>query len=191
MILFDCDRDFSSKELKHALSYCDGYGFAVKFVDDDNEKINSLQKSFVLEQRQKMDLAEELRLLYVAMTRARNILVMSGVKNISQIQKIEDEYDVLNKKNYIDLALGVLDDKAQNCLKFGKDYLFEDEQNFYSIELFCSGESENEQKEQIPAIFSKPNDNMVKQLNQYINFDYSHKNSINLCQKKFGFKPCI
>lgn len=183
VILFDCDRDFSSKELNHALSYCDGYGFAVKFVDDDNEKINSLQKSFVLEQRQKMDLAEELRLLYVAMTRARNILVMSGVKNISQIQKIEDEYDVLNIKNYIDLVLGVLDDKAQNCLKFGKDYLFEDEQNFYSIELFCSGESENEQKEQIPAIFSKPNDNMVKQLNQYINFDYSHKNSINLCQK--------
>ena len=182
VILFDCDKDFSSKEQRNALSYCEGCGFGVKFVDDNNEKIESLQKRFIIERNQKNEMAEELRLLYVAMTRAKNVLIMSGVKKLSAISTIEDEVDVFENRNYIDLILGVLKD-AQGHISLGKDYLFEDDKNYYSVELFHSGIVDEEQQEQPTAIFSKPNDNMLKQLSQYINFNYSHNNSINLCQK--------
>lgn len=182
VILFGCEyRLFSNRSQK--IAYSPNYGFATKYVDDEGVEYDSPQNEYINDKARQQAIAEELRLLYVGMTRAKNTLVLSGNCDFEKVEKIVDNEDVRAKTNYLDWILGSLDEKSISCIRLSTNSLVEDDDNFYSVELYSDdGKKQTAHKKQTP-ILSKGMTEIEKQLNQYINFDYSHKNSINLCQK--------
>ena len=182
VILFGCEHElFSSRPQK--FGYSPNFGFATKYVDDEGVEYNSPQYEYIKNKTRQQEIAEELRLLYVGMTRAKNTLILSGNCDFEKVENIVDNEDVRAKTNYLDWVLGSLDEKSISCIRLSTNSLVEDDDNFYSVELYSDdGKKQTAHEKQTP-ILSKGMTEIEKQLNQYINFDYSHKNSINLCQK--------
>lgn len=182
VIMFECEHQMNSNRASK-LNFHSNYGFALKYVDDEFKELDSPQAEFVLGKKREQALAEELRLLYVAMTRAKNTLVICGVCDFESVEKIVDDQDVFDKKSYLDLILGALDDNSISCIRFEQNSCVQNEENFYSVELF-EGSGEIAQKhEQHTPVLSAGSTEIEKQLNDYINYNYLHKNSVNLSQK--------
>ncbi len=106
-------RDLSERMLMHK----DGLIGVDQIDPDQNTMMSSLPKIIVQQKKKREMLAEEIRLLYVALTRARDRLYMSGTrKKSSDIQgqsisnpgwKIE-ESELLSCKNSLDLLEAVI-----------------------------------------------------------------------------------
>ena len=182
VILFGCEHElFSSRPQK--FGYSPSFGFATKYVDDEGVEYNSPQYEYIKNKTRQQEIAEELRLLYVGMTRAKNTLVLSGNCDFEKVEKIVDNEDVRAKTNYLDWVLGSLDEKSISCIRLSSNSLVKNNDDFYSVELYSDdGQKQTAHEKQTP-ILSKGMAEIEKQLNQYINFNYSYKNSINLCQK--------
>lgn len=182
VILFSCEHKLFSQR-GEKLAYSPAFGFATKYVDDAGVEYASVEHEFVKRNNLQQELAEELRLLYVGMTRAKNTLVLSGTCEFEKIEQIQDDEDVFSKSCYLDLILGALDEKTISNIRLSSDCIVQDEQNYYCVELFCQDSNQQAVREKTLPILSKGSSDIAKQLNAYIKFDYSHKNSINLCQK--------
>lgn len=184
VFLFGCEHELYLGGTTKKLNYSPNFGFATKYVDDDGVEYNSPQYEFIKTKNHQEEIAEELRLLYVALTRAKNTLVLCGICDFEKVEKIDDDDDVRSKTNYLDLILGSLDEKTITNIGRSASSLVVDENNFYSVELFVENdEQKREEQEKNMPILSRGSKEIVEQLNRYINFNYSHKNSINLCQK--------
>jgi ATP-dependent helicase/nuclease subunit A len=87
-IIADVGGEFNLMDLKERIVLSDRLGFGMKYVDDDNVLNTTVARSAVeLDLRKKL-IAEEIRLFYVAMTRAKERLMFSiSTENVAK--KIE------------------------------------------------------------------------------------------------------
>lgn len=183
VILFGCEHELFVGGKGKKLTHHPHFGLALNYVDDDMVEYASPQFQFIQDSKHKQEFAEELRLLYVAMTRAKNTLILSGLVDFEKVEKLYDEYDILGKNNYLDLVLGCLDEKILSSIHFHKNSLIENDTDFYSVELFEDDLETSQKGEQTTPVLSAGSKEIEKQLNDYINFNYLYKNSINISQK--------
>ena len=93
------------------------YGLAIKLVDNDKELSVKTHIAKLIKREQMQDiLAEKIRLLYVAMTRAKDILCFSAFGDAST-EKTAQRYAVIPgdlnlAKTYLDLIYGCLDPES-------------------------------------------------------------------------------
>ena len=77
-----------------------------KTILEKDENGNLVEKTISLEDEQKLNDAEEERVLYVAMTRAKDVLILSTVKNVpEQIDDIRDHTIPLSLEDLDDLVI--------------------------------------------------------------------------------------
>ncbi|MEZ0536421.1 helicase-exonuclease AddAB subunit AddA [Caldicellulosiruptoraceae bacterium PP1] len=121
VILAGCGKNFNLSDLNNSVLLHKELGIATDIVDTNlGVKMDSFYKQMIKEQLRKENISEELRLLYVALTRAREKLIIVGLaKNLSKCfenwikkastneDKIKD-YEVLTSKNYLDLIVPCL-----------------------------------------------------------------------------------
>lgn len=117
VILANCDKKFNFKSDDSNISLHQDLGFGPRVIDFENSlRFDSLYKNKIDKKQKKEQIAEEMRLLYVAMTRAKEKLIISArVKdfeksrsnweNIVKYKGAVSDIDVLNSKNYLDWIL--------------------------------------------------------------------------------------
>lgn len=182
VVMFGCEHELSAGAKANRLARSSNFGLALKYVDDENMEFNSPQHQFVCEKKRAQEFAEELRLLYVAMTRAKNTLVICGACDFCDVEMIDGDH-VEAKTNYLDLILGSLDESVISRIRHNQNTYVEDDQNFFCVELFEGGTSSGQEWDEKTPILSSGSKQIEKQLNDYINFKYLYNNSINLSQK--------
>ena len=106
-------KNFNKQDLRESILLDEELGMASPYLDQETRiKYPSLQLSAIKEKMEEENQAEELRLLYVAMTRAEEKLIMTGVvKNLASYMekhpvnediKIED---IRGAKSYLDFIM--------------------------------------------------------------------------------------
>lgn len=106
---------------------------------------------------------DEIMLLYVAMTRAKNHLYIMGEGIIENILSINEADDVFQAKTYIDIILGVYGEKIKNqeiknSKAFEFNYIQELENPFHQTE----------------TLIQKDNDELTEKIRNYLTFEYKH-----------------
>lgn len=84
-IVANLDKRFNHDHLKSDLIISDKIGIGLKYIDSDSRaKIPSIIKKIANIEKTNSNISEELRVLYVALTRAKDFLYMVGYKEDSQ-----------------------------------------------------------------------------------------------------------
>lgn len=81
VFLVDADHGFNNKELRSNVIVDPHVGVGIQYVDSHNVKFDTPQRAIVKESLQTAQRAEDLRLLYVALTRAQQRLIITGSFN--------------------------------------------------------------------------------------------------------------
>ena len=113
VFLSSIQKNFNKQDLRESILLDEELGMASPYLDQETRiKYPSLQLSAIKEKMEEENQAEELRLLYVAMTRAEEKLIMTGVvKNLASYMekhpvnediKIED---IRGAKSYLDFIM--------------------------------------------------------------------------------------
>lgn len=99
-------KDFNKDEYKSNVLFDDTYGIIIDEVDSNNKLIT---KTLSLEKLKQKDISEKIRLLYVALTRAREkmIIVMPNIENDKELGNIVSDYDRLNYTNFAKMVISV------------------------------------------------------------------------------------
>ncbi len=99
-------KDFNKDEYKSNVLFDDTYGIIIDEVDTNNKLIT---KTLSLEKLKQKDISEKIRLLYVALTRAREkmIIVMPNINNDKELGDIVSDYDRLNYTNFAKMVISV------------------------------------------------------------------------------------
>ena len=99
-------KDFNKDEYKSNVLFDDTYGIIIDEVDTNNKLIT---KTLSLEKLKQKDISEKIRLLYVALTRAREkmIIVMPNTSNDKELGDIVSDYDRLNYTNFAKMVISV------------------------------------------------------------------------------------
>lgn len=128
VILADAGRNFLKKRVQTAdLEVDKKFGLAIKNYDKSERKFyNSIFNQIIKKSIKKKEIGESLRLLYVALTRAKNKLLISGTlpKCVGNFNFDEDYLSV--EPTYMNYILGAIDGKKID----GTEIEFVGEENF-------------------------------------------------------------
>ena len=99
-------KDFNKDEYKSNVLFDDTYGIIIDEVDTNNKLIT---KTLSLEKLKQKDISEKIRLLYVALTRAREkmVIVVPNTNNDKELGDIVSDYDRLNYTNFAKMVISV------------------------------------------------------------------------------------
>lgn len=175
-IVFVCNmgKDFNKKPKVSNIQISKTGKMATKFFDvETNQEHSSVFFESIKKENRKTDFAEQLRLLYVALTRAKNHLYIVGTTDFYNIETLEDKCDILNQKDYLSLILGALDKKILEKIKLYGNYQSEDNELSICVENFDAiGEDVLSKDKKVLKVENQ----YVDELASYIEFDYKSNN---------------
>ena len=113
VFLSSLQKNFNKQDLRESILLDEELGMASPYLDQETRiKYPSLQLSAIKEKMEEENQAEELRLLYVAMTRAEEKLIMTGVvKNLASYMEkhpVNEDIkmeEIRGAKSYLDLIM--------------------------------------------------------------------------------------
>lgn len=119
VILFNSSKMFSHLRENDAINFDSDLGFGVDYFDVENRiKMDSLTKFAIKIKNNKKGYKEELRLLYVALTRAKNKLFITGSYN-------KTDFEEINKTSYTNMLLSCFADNIQEGINEQTNYVLE------------------------------------------------------------------
>lgn len=128
-------KDFNKDEYKSNVLFNQDYGIIIDEVDTNNKLIT---KVLALEKLKQKDISEKIRLLYVALTRAREkmIVVMPNIESNKELRNVVSNYDRLNYTNFAKMVISVASlfkekiKEIETIKDISKEYL--EVKNFFS-----------------------------------------------------------
>ena len=192
-VCFLCDtgKQFNMLDVRTGVIFDDKLGMGCDYVDTNLRIKGTTVKKEVIAYKKKNDLiAEELRILYVAMTRAMEQLIITGV--VKDLEKNQEEYKYLggsreigytnirNANSYLDWIL-----MCENVIKEKIDFIKADLSEFNKNEV---AKEDSVVEDNISNIIEKIKDIDTadfkdESIEKMLNFDYPFKNEINLKAK--------
>lgn len=109
VILADTAKRFNINHLRSNISFDDELGIGINVADYENKvKLSSIRRDLINEKTTIENRKEEMRVLYVAMTRPINKLIIVGEKDIDKLDKYIARNDFLNMTSYIDWIVSII-----------------------------------------------------------------------------------
>lgn len=109
VILADTAKRFNINHLRSNISFDDELGIGINVADYENKvKLSSIRRDLINEKTTIENRKEEMRVLYVAMTRPINKLIIVGEKDIDKLGKYIGRNDFLNMTSYIDWIVSII-----------------------------------------------------------------------------------
>ena len=150
--------------------------------------------------------AENLRLLYVAMTRAKNHLFITGSTDLEKVATNTLPYALKTTNNNLNLILSVLDREQIEKLKTSKFLRHKiNDENYINFEIFQCGKSiKTEQNKETNFVYEQKDDDFYNILAKNCNFMYDFekntttalKNTVTMLNRQeeepeisFNFEP--
>lgn len=191
VILPDFSKRFNTRDKSKDMLLDKDLGIGINIADWENKiKISSIKRDLILEKSNLNDKKEEMRVLYVALTRAERKISIIGKKDLNEkgLENILNANSLLDLSTYMDWILKILcEDKIMG------DFLDID----YKTDAFKKGflniEYVEEFEENLHQDFTNVNqiinsDNYNKKiynsLEEIFNFSYKNKENINKSLKK-------
>ena len=183
VILNDIDKKFNTIDTKKQIVLESNFGIGVDYVNlQEDYYTKTLAKRCIINKIQKNNLAEEIRILYVALTRAKKALFLNTFttsttrKNIGLIEKGIFTQSIMSINNYRDFILYALQNDIKNnnynelyCINnIDVRYYLKDDVEYESIE-----KSFYEKVKSIDI-----SDDYVDYFNRKYSFDYKYKDDI-------------
>ncbi|NLK73822.1 MAG: helicase-exonuclease AddAB subunit AddA [Clostridiales bacterium] len=121
VIVAGLSKQFNTQDLRSKIVLHAKYGVGPEYIDNKlRTKVPTLIKKVIQKKAQIENLGEELRVLYVALTRAQEKLIMTGyLKDTKQIQKKDFSFfDIVSAKSYMDWVLPAVLNHCDNMTDF-------------------------------------------------------------------------
>lgn len=114
-------KQFNMQDQRRSIVFDVEYGVGPDYIDVENRtKVPTLLKKVIQKKTQIDNLGEEIRVLYVAMTRAKEKLIMTGyLKKLENlyIQKDFSFFELASVKSYIELVLPAMNNRFDDTMK--------------------------------------------------------------------------
>lgn len=110
VILAEADKHFNLQNTRSSILFDKNLGIGINVADYKNKlKLSSIKRNIILEKSKVEDKKEEMRVLYVALTRAINKMYIVGKNNLSErdIKKLKTQ-DYLKLNSFMDWILAIL-----------------------------------------------------------------------------------
>lgn len=170
VILVGAGRPFNRENLTKDILYSKKLGVGISsFNTLERSKSSNLIKNAIKLDLQRRQLEEDIRLLYVALTRAVNNLIIIGIGDPTD-QEIKEK-NILASNSFFDLISKFFNQK------FPPLYVNVVKESF---ELLC--EEKTDEMVAHPIELPK-NSQLIEELSQFYEFKYPHENAVNLSQK--------
>ncbi len=156
-------------------------GIGIKYFDEKSRtKYDTIYYDVIKQKNYDDEFAEKLRLLYVALTRAKNKLFLIGTTKKLEYSKFENENEILSQRTYLDLIVKSLDKVSISHINCGKSgNIFKNSK--LRLSVIEKANAPIEKSESITATTS--NSPLDKQLANYIKEDYKNRFVTTIAQK--------
>lgn len=191
VILPDFSKRFNNRDNSKDMVLDKDLGIGINIADWENKiKISSIKRDLILEKSNLNDKKEEMRVLYVALTRAERKISIIGKKDLNEkgLENVINANSLLDLSTYMDWILKILcDDKIMSDfvdVDFKTDAF---NKGFLDIEYVEEFE-ENLQEDltDINKIINSDtyNEKIYKNIEEIFDFSYKNKENINKSLKK-------
>ncbi|WP_416335018.1 UvrD-helicase domain-containing protein [Anaerococcus sp. DFU013_CI05] len=137
VILADANKRFNNKHLRESVVFDDDLGIGINVADYENKiRLTSLKKDLITEKMTLENKREEMRILYVALTRAINKLIVVGNRNLNTVNKLNGRDDYLNMSTYLDWIIASLSNDIISRDLLENEYTTDDLSNIAEILTF-------------------------------------------------------
>ncbi|WP_295884652.1 UvrD-helicase domain-containing protein [uncultured Anaerococcus sp.] len=137
VILADANKRFNNKHLRESVVFADDLGIGINVADYENKiRLTSLKKDLITEKMTLENKREEMRILYVALTRAINKLIVVGNRNLNTVNKLNGRDDYLNMSTYLDWIIASLSNDIISRDLLENEYTTDDLSNIAEILTF-------------------------------------------------------
>ena len=137
VILADANKRFNNKHLRESVVFDDDLGIGINVADYENKiRLTSLKKDLITEKMTLENKREEMRILYVALTRAINKLIVVGNRNLNTVNKLNGRDDYLNMSTYLDWIIASLSNDIISRDLLENEYITDDLSNIAEILTF-------------------------------------------------------
>lgn len=174
------EKSFSKQSIADKLIKNSEFGLGLSTYDivskfERNSIIKNIMKYQVLEKEKQ----EEMRLLYVALTRPKCYLFMVAGCDVSSLGRIDDDYSILHAKSHLDYIVGSLGENTlDNILSKKPNILAHYENLDVNIEIF-SGDEIADVKNETDTYKNNDITHLVDYFNkEFATNDYAFKNTV-------------
>lgn len=191
-ILANLSKGFNHMDERSDVIYHNRYGMGMDYIDATRRiKAKDLRKRFIASMIHRDSLSEEMRILYVAMTRAKEKLIMTAVSDKAEelleaaaekVSEVRPYADRIKYGSYLDMLLGARGDDDWNgqCkVKLYKEADVLDSAAGEIVDLFA-GKADLLEKIAESGIGGSED---VQALSSRIGYEYEHKNLSGLYTK--------
>lgn len=191
VILPDFSKRFNTRDNSKDMVLDKDLGIGINIADWENKiKISSIKRDLILEKSNLNDKKEEMRVLYVALTRAERKISIIGKKDLNEkgLENILNANSLLVLSSYMDWILKILCyDKIMSDfvdIDFKTDAFNKGFLNIEYVEEF--EENSHEDLTDINKIINSDtyNEKIYKNIEEIFNFSYKNKENINKSLKK-------
>lgn len=184
VIVYDFSSEFNLNAREKDLFICDKLGIGIRYFDLENRletKTLPMLACKTLSAKNQID--EEIRLFYVALTRAKKELYIVGAYNLDKILEKRNE-PIYSCKSLLDLLFYSLDDldlyKFSN--KFPEFYINEGKTSECKVRI-VENILNNVEKIDAPIILTSGDSEIVSNLDKYFSYEYPNKNKVEIAIK--------
>lgn len=156
------------------------FGIGLSALDvGENSKTSSIVKEAIKLSCTRADVAEELRLLYVALTRAKSKLIIVGKAEITKFDPIMNDYDVITKSTTLGLVAGAMGAPAIQGIQDYRRY----EDDDVVIQVYDPREVMSDEKLNV-EFDDKPSDPIkALEIDGYLDKPYEYRGAENITLK--------
>lgn len=139
VIIANANQDFDKMPENGNLKLHQKLGIGIKHYDKKLREVSSSLPYVAIKKANKnSDFAEKLRLLYVALTRPQNHLIVVGTISKSDFVSFSSDFQITRQKSYLKLLLGALSEEEIEKINADEDVVTEE----YTVKVF-SGKTES------------------------------------------------
>ena len=172
-------QDFNKSPKTKKVMLSEELGIGIKYFDElSRKKYESIFYDVIKQKNAEDEYAEKLRLLYVALTRAKNKLILIGSTNKLSYEKFSSEHEILSQRTFLDLIVRSLDTDSIKCLNNQKNCdMFHNKKLVLNVVCQSAFSSKKEQK------ISATNIGDDIGLDEYIKLNYKNQIQTTIAQK--------
>lgn len=120
----DMTHEFNKADLSGPALFSTTLGIGVQKFDKENKyRTGTIARSAIVIDEQEKSFSEEMRVLYVGLTRAKNHLYVIGKAKLDKLEHNTSYYSIRNKHDYMSIILSCLEQKDLTAIKMGKQVL--------------------------------------------------------------------
>lgn len=186
VFLVGAGEDFSNKSSRQDLIKDKDLGLGINFYDVDSRgKFDTIAKKAILMNIKRSEILEESRLLYVALSRAKNHLFIVGRADLTKLDTNIDSYNLQYQTNYLSWILSGFNISILNSLAMGKkqitlnnDY-FNTQINVFDMQDYTLQDKDKQSEFNDQMV----DDDLYNKISDYLFGSYKYTNSTKIAIK--------